>query len=85
MLAMVAPGYYKTCVAKLRLAFMWAYYNFYFFLSRKQCRDLFNCQHHFGGFCLFICFVILIFCVLRDDNYPSKFSSLFLSNKGTLK
>jgi len=33
----------------------------------------------------FVCFVIFTFGEFGDDNYPSKFSSLFLTNKRTLK
>lgn len=34
--------------------------------------------------CLFVCFVIFNFGGFGDDNYSSKFSSLFLTNKRTL-
>lgn len=96
---MVAPGCYKTCLAKLRVAFVWAYYIFWFLF----CWIFFVCLFvlFLGFFCqgnirqefillsaslwqiLFVCF--MIFITGWFGNYPNKFSLLFLPNKRTLK
>lgn len=80
---MVAPGYYKTYIEKLRLAFTWACYHF--FSGRHNVMIYFIIGITWVEFvCLFVCFVIFIFGGFGDDNYSSKFSSLFLTNKRTL-
>jgi len=78
---MVAPGYCKTYMAKLRLAFTWSYYHF-FFSGKHKVVIYFLIVITLVDF---VCFVIFTFGEFGDDNYPSKFSSLFLTNKRTLK